>query len=160
MSGGTSIFLKKVHPDAVMPIAKEGNVGYDLHAVEDVVVSAGSSAQIRTGLIVADYVCHAPECLTDMKPYMKVEGRSGLALEKQLFPIGGIIDPSYRGEIIVILYNGNKMKSWSIKKGDRVAQLVLYFAVCPTKQHEVKFVERKEVTPTERGAAGFGASGR
>ncbi|HDH91412.1 MAG TPA: dUTP diphosphatase [Candidatus Aenigmarchaeota archaeon] len=117
------------------------SVGYDVFSAEDCVLKAGETKAIRTNLFL-----EIPKGI-----FAKVEGRSGLAL-KGIFPIGGIIDPDYRGEVKVILRNSSK-KDFVIKKGDKIAQLVFYPYVLP----EIEEVE--ELSETKRGTQGFGSSG-
>jgi dUTP pyrophosphatase len=139
--------LKKLVPEAKIPVVSPGNVGFDITSVEDKIIYAYSTAVIRTGLQLAE--AHVNDFA-----FLKVEGRSGLA-SRGIFPVGGIIDPSYRGEIKIVLYNGCE-DSYQIKKGDRIAQLVCY----QVRADDMVIEETTEVTETERGASGFGSSGR
>ena len=71
-------------------------------------------------------------------------------------PVGGIIDPNYRGEIGVTLVNmGSEDAVFSV--GDRIAQLVVYKV---STAGEVVMAESDKVTETNRGSAGFGSSGK
>jgi dUTP pyrophosphatase len=90
-------------------------------------------------------------------PFFKIEGRSGLA-SKGIFPVGGIIDPSYRGEICVLLFNSTE-SSCSFNSGDRVAQLVCYHSLAPLEGSQVTFEIVDDVVSTDRGDKGFGSSG-
>jgi len=86
---------------------------------------------------------------------MKVEGRSGLSV-KGVFPVGGIIDPTYRGEIGIVLANVSG-KDYKIAQGDRIAQLVVYVV---NTSFSLNMVEVDAITPNyERGEQGFGSSG-
>ena len=84
-----------------------------------------------------------------------VTPRSGLAAEHGLTLLNapGLIDPNYRGEIRVILHNTGDRR-YTVEVGDRIAQLLL--VPCWTPELEVV----GELPPTERGANGFGSSGR
>lgn len=149
------VHTKKLHSDAVLPTPKPGDVGFDLSSVEDVICChPGRVAKIPTGLALAK-----PMITQDNNSlFFKVEGRSGLA-SKGLFPVGGIIDPSYRGEIAVLLFNSTDAP-YVISKGDRIAQLVCYNVLAPNENIGVKFIETEELQASERADSGFGSSGK
>jgi dUTPase len=140
-------------------------VGYDLTTPVRVELFPGEVTRIDVGLILADdmdYSLAGPVSSFDGKaatlvPFFKVEGRSGLA-SKGIFPVGGIIDPSYRGELGVLLFNSTK-NSFVLEKGARIAQLVCYHTLSPLRNSEVVFDEVKEVAPSDRDDRGFGSSG-
>jgi dUTP pyrophosphatase len=81
--------------------------------------------------------------------------RSGLAAKHGLTVLNapGIIDSDYRGEVKVVLIN-HSSQEYLVKIGDRIAQLIL----SPAPQAAFKVVE--ELTDTDRGAGGFGSTGR
>ena len=140
--------LVKTHPDAVLPQANNkqlatGDSGYDLVAVEQVSIPIGESAVIPVGLTLADITPGY---------WIRIEPRSGLGFKKSLQPHLGVIDNGYRGDLAVKMYNFHESADALIKKGDKVAQLVLY----PLIQSSFDFVD--EVTDTARGDKGFGSS--
>lgn len=145
------IGFKRVHPDAKLPsYAHEGDAGMDVYAVEDVRLQEGKPTIVPTGLIA--------EIPTGYE--IQVRPRSGLATKGVTVWNGpGTVDSGYRGPIGVILcyitpFNDEtKIRYFDIKKGDRIAQLV----VAPVTKCEP--VEIAEVTDTERGAGGFGSTG-
>lgn len=148
------IKFKLTHPNAVLPKAiREGDIGFDIYAAEDTAIYPSSTKIVKTGLVLADCDMQAPNMNSW---FMKVEGRSGMAV-KGVFPVGGIIDPTYRGEIGVILFNSSNEEKYLIKQGDRVAQLVLYNVV---SGNSVVFSEATEINETNRGASGYGSSGK
>lgn len=165
------IYLKKMHPDAVILSQKEGNIGFDIYAVETTVLLPQTVTKLRTGLAIADYnatvEAHAlkteltfdgTDVLWHRKKftvYPKIEGRSGLAAAG-IFPVGNIVDPNYRGEICVTLANLGP-EPYTVEKGHRMAQFVFYAALT---QPELSFIETDEIIQTERGAKGFGSSGK
>ena len=117
--------------------------GYDLTADKDYSLGPGDRARIGTGL-----------CLSlPARWFGKIEGRSGLAFNHGIYCFGGVIDSDYRGEIKCLLANTDKDKTFHIKKGDRIAQLV----VMP--HWNGIFEKRDELSPTARGQAGFGSTG-
>jgi len=145
------IKFKKCHEAALMPsAAKIGDIGFDVSCCESFSLNKGEFKRINTGLILADM----PIMDKDRnRIFLKVEGRSGLA-SKGVFPIGGIIDPVYRGEIGIILCNMGDPVSFGV--GARVAQLVVYKV---STAGEVVIKESDIVTSTSRGSSGFGSTG-
>ena len=143
--------FKKVHPDAKLPTyAHDGDAGMDVYAVEDVRLQDCKPTIVSTGLIA--------EIPTGYE--LQVRPRSGLATKGVTVWNGpGTVDASYRGIIGVVLcyISQNKdetiVKYFDVKKGDRIAQLVL----APVTKAEI--VEVKEVSETDRGTGGFGSTG-
>jgi dUTP pyrophosphatase len=84
--------------------------------------------------------------------YGRVAPRSGLAVKHGIQVGAGVVDPDYTGEVKVVLFNHGD-KDFEVKKGDRVAQLIL--ERCETPEVE----EVGTVEDTERGAGGFGSTG-
>ena len=146
-----SIKLKKTHPDAVLPVANNnqlavGDTGYDLVAVEDTFIPRGSSEVVPVGLTLADITPGY---------WVRIEPRSGLGFKHSIQPHLGVIDNGYRGDLGVKLYNFNsdhRLDGHQVKKGDKIAQLVVY----PLIQPEFTFSD--EITETTRGDKGFGSS--
>lgn len=83
--------------------------------------------------------------------WFRVEGRSGMGFKKHVFPHFGIIDNPYRGDMGIKLYNFSDVDV-VIKKGDKIAQLIVY----PLIQANVDWA--LDVTETKRGEKGFGSS--
>ena len=85
-----------------------------------------------------------------------VLSRSGLAARHGVSCLNapGLIDPGYRGEVAVILVNTDPATPYEVHRGDRIAQLV----ICRVEEARFLVVERLETS--ERGAGGFGHSGR
>lgn len=111
---------------------------------EDLIIKPGERALVQTGIYVA---------IPDGYEF-QVRSRSGLALKKGIFVLNspGTIDAGYRNSIGVILYNSSK-DDFTVKNGDRIAQLVLQ-AVPMVVWQEVKSLD-----DTERGMGGYGSSG-
>jgi dUTP pyrophosphatase len=138
--------IRLLHPDAVPPSrSRSGDAGYDLRATERVSIPQDGRRLVGTGIAVA-----LPEGVAGL-----VTPRSGLAIEHGLTLLNapGLIDPNYRGEIKVILHNTSERR-YTVEIGDRVAQLLLV----PYWAPELEVVEA--LPETERGAGGFGSSGR
>ncbi|RNB84450.1 deoxyuridine 5'-triphosphate nucleotidohydrolase [Brevibacillus fluminis] len=162
--------VKKLREDAVIPAyAKAMDAGFDLVAVEDILVGPGETAKVQTGLAFA-----IPAGFE-----LQIRPRSGISAKTKLrLPNApGTIDAGYRGEVCVLIENtrlasgekGNEcfsvgeakistaeavdVNAYFIKKGDRVAQGVL------GRVPQAIFEEVDELDETERGAGGFGSSG-
>jgi dUTP pyrophosphatase len=136
----------KIHPDAVAPArAKDGDVGYDVCSIRDVMLYPNCVEMVETGLSV------------ELPPNteIQVRPRSGLALKYGIMVVNspGTIDTGYRGPCnILMLKTGNS--PYVIHKGDKIAQ----FIVSPKMPY--KFVEVEKLTDTERGEGGFGHTGK
>ena len=127
--------------------ATEGSAGMDLcaHIHESVVLEPLERKLISTGLFI--------ELPTGYEA--QIRPRSGLALKQGITCLNspGTIDADYRGEIGIILINlSNEMQV--IKTGDRIAQMV----IAPVTQ--ISWEPATALTPTSRGAGGFGSTGK
>lgn len=135
--------VKKLTQDATLPTRGSGGaVGYDLYSTEEVVVPPTHRALVGTGIAI----------VLPVGVYGRVAPRSGLAVKHGIQVGAGVVDPDYTGEIKVVLFNHGD-KDFEVKKGDRVAQLILERCETPDIE-EVGAVEE-----TERGAGGFGSTG-
>ena len=138
--------FKRLDPSAPLPSrAREGDAGLDLMAGKNVTVGPGGRTLVGTGLAVAIPAGHAGLVLP----------RSGLASRKGLTLANapGLIDSGYRGEVTIAVVNLDRREPVEIRKGDRIAQLlVVPFA-------EVQPLAVEELPETARGSGGFGSSG-
>jgi dUTP pyrophosphatase len=125
--------------------ATNGDAGADLISSIDVDIPAGNRALVPTGLSLA-----IPEGYVGL-----VCSRSGLAWKHGVTVLNapGVIDSGYRGEVKVILLNPHASQSFSIKKGDRIAQLLIQ------KVEQADFIEVENLDSTDRGQGGFGSTG-
>jgi dUTP pyrophosphatase len=140
--------IKRLHADAQIPVYAHGpleDAGMDLYAVEDVTLDPQVSKLVATGLSIEV----PPGYEAQLRP------RSGLALKHAItLPNApATIDPGYRGEVKVILLNLGR-EPYAVKKGDRIAQMVI------AKYESVEFEETTDLAGSNRGAGGFGSSGR
>jgi dUTP pyrophosphatase len=138
--------FRRLDPEVPLPsIAHEGDAGLDIRAWADLVVEPGRRAMVPTGLAVAIPPGHAGLVL----PRSGLASRAGLTLANA----PGLIDPGYRGELMVAVVNLDPDDSVKINRGDRIAQLVVvpFVAVEP--------VAVDELSATTRGEGGFGSSG-
>ena len=138
--------FKRLNPDAVLPAyAHPSDAGMDLRSVADLEIPRGGRALVPTGLVI----------LLPANYEAQVRPRSGLALKHGITVLNtpGTIDSGYRGEIGVILFNSSDV-DFQVKKGDRVAQVV----IAPVTQPVIE--EAQEIDETDRGAGGFGSTGK
>ena len=139
------IRIQKLHPEAILPSYAHGpdeDAGMDLCAVERVVLLPGQAQAVPTGLAIELPRGHEAQ----------VRPRSGMALRHSITVNFGTIDPGYRGEIRVVMFNLGRAE-YAVEKGDRVAQLI----VAP---YDPVQWEEGELRDSARGASGFGSSGR
>lgn len=140
--------VQRLDPDLPLPAQQHpDDAGYDLHAREDHTLAAGGGrAVVPTGLAVAIPSGYAGFVLP----------RSGLALKHGVTCLNapGLIDPLYRGELKVLLVNTDPDAPYEVKRGDRIAQLVIQAV------QMVEWVEVDELDATVRDQYGFGSTGR
>ena len=141
--------IKRIRPATNTPLPcymTRHAAGMDLYAEpeEDMVLLPGERALIPTGIAI-----ELPEGYE-----AQVRPRSGLALKHGIALVNspGTIDPDYRGEIGVIVINLGT-ESFNVKKGDRIAQLVVAAYV------HAELCEVEELNETDRGQGGFGHTG-
>lgn len=139
------IRIKKLHPDAHLPAYAHGpleDAGLDLRSVEQIVLQPGIAQAVPTGIAI------------ELPPgyEAQVRPRSGMALKHSVTVNFGTIDPGYRGEIRVVMFNLGR-SDYTVENGDRIAQLVI------ARYEAVEWVEG-ELGDSARGAGGFGSSGR
>ena len=140
------ILVTKLDNDAVIPTyAKPGDAGADLYSISDLVLSPGERALVRTGIAIA-----LPNGYVGL-----VHPRSGLGLKNGISVVNtpGTIDAGYRGEIGVVLINHDLHESFQVKKGDRIAQLVIQ------KVENAQFKMVDQLPESERAAGGYGSTG-
>jgi dUTP pyrophosphatase len=123
--------------------ASDGAAGADLRAGETVLISPGERAAVRTGLEL-----EIPEGHVGL-----VWPRSGLAVGQGIDTLAGVIDSDYRGELRVVLINHGD-ETLVIRPGDRIAQLLIQ------KVERASFVRSDALKDSDRGAGGFGSTGR
>lgn len=131
-------------PGAFMPErAHKTDAGLDMKAPQETVIPAHGSAKFDTGVHI-----ELPHGY-----YARVSPRSGLNAKHSVTTFGCVIDEGYTGSIILKLYNFSDT-DYTVKQGDRIAQLVIMPYLAP----ELEVVS--ELEDTDRGADGFGSTGR
>ena len=148
MEEALEVRIARIHPDARLPVrGSDLAAGFDLHSVERIEVKKGTTEMLPTGLVLA------------IPPGWEgqVRCRSGLGKRGLILPNGvGTIDADYRGELMVLAHWIGESDSFVVEKGERIGQLLL------KRVPEIHFVEveRDDLDDTERGAGGFGSTGR
>jgi dUTP diphosphatase len=145
-TGPVKLEVKRLDPGLPLPqYAHTGDAGLDLLAAQDVTLKPGERALIPTGIAVAI----PPGYAGFVQPRSGLALRSGLGLPNS----PGLIDSGYRGEIKVIAINLDATDPIEIKRGDRIAQMV----IMPVASAEI--IEAGELPASTRGAGGFGSTG-
>lgn len=138
--------VTRLDTELPLPVyARSGDAGLDLLASEDVTLAPGGRCAVGTGLAVA-----IPDGYAGF-----VHPRSGRALREGLSVANapGLIDSGYRGEIKVILVNLDPGNDIEIRRGEKIAQLVIQSV------ESAELVEVEELPASERGSGGFGSTG-
>ncbi len=141
------IEVTRLDPDIPLPgYARPGDAGLDLLAAEDVTLKPGERSAVATGIAVA-----IPDGFAGF-----VHPRSGRAWKEGLGVANapGTIDAGYRGEIKVVVVNLDPDDPIHIARGEKIAQLVIQ------RVETAELVEVDELPESERGAGGFGSTGR
>jgi len=152
-----TIYIKRLAPNAQLPTrAHPNDAGLDLYALEDVHIPVGEVVAVRTGIavdILPEYVG-------------RILDRSSMAVKG--FRVGaGVIDAHYAGEVKVVLHNikarnvpmptsyyADYVPGYTIRKGDKIAQLVVQLISIP------EVIETTHDWSRDRGHKGFGSSGQ
>ena len=129
--------------DGVLPVREAGSVGYDLFAAGPVTIGPHGKVLVPT-----DIALEIPE-----GTYGRIAPRSGMSWRGHTSVGAGVIDPSYRGNVQVLLFNHSPTETVRIARHDRVAQII--FEVCRTPVLRVN----ENLSSTARGAGGFGSTG-
>jgi dUTP pyrophosphatase len=138
--------VQLLHPAAQAPRrSRPGDAGLDLRCLEGFALAPGERRKVATGLAIAlpAHVCGL------------IVPRSGLAARDGVAPFLGLIDPNFRGELCVTLQN-TSAEPFSAAAGERIAQLLLLPFWAPA----LRVVEELGAPPDDRGASGWGSSGR
>ncbi|MEY3430672.1 MAG: hypothetical protein RLZZ79_544 [Actinomycetota bacterium] len=141
------VLVTRLDADMPMPsYAKAGDAGADLASRIDIEIAPGARALVPTGISIALPPGYAAF----------VHPRSGRAIKEGLSMVNtpGTIDAGYRGELQVILINHDQQSPISIKRGERIAQLVIQ------RVESAEFVEVESLPGSGRGIDGFGSTGK
>jgi dUTP pyrophosphatase len=140
------ISIKRLDEGLPLPsYAHPGDAGADLHAAAELTLQPGERALVPTGIALA-----LPEGYVAL-----VHPRSGLAARHGISVVNspGTIDAGYRGEVKVCLVNTDLREPFVVRRGDRIAQLVIQ------RFETAAFVEAVDLPDSARGAGGYGSTG-
>jgi dUTP pyrophosphatase len=140
------VLVQRLDPDLPLPsYAHPGDAGADLLTTVDLTLAPGERAMVPTGIAIA-----LPEGFVAL-----VHPRSGLAARHGVSIVNtpGTVDAGYRGEIKVMLINLDPREPVELRRGDRIAQLVIQ------RCERVSFVDAGELPASVRGAGGYGSTG-
>jgi dUTP pyrophosphatase len=141
------IAIRRLDPDLPLPTRQhEDDAGYDLVArVDATIAPAGGRVAIPTGVAVAIPPGHAGF----------VQPRSGLAFRNGVTVLNtpGLVDSGYRDELRVIIVNLDPLEEFTIRRGDRIAQLVIQ------RVETVEWIVVDDLGMSDRGLGGFGSTG-
>ena len=140
-----NIKVKKLYESVVLPEYKtSGAAAFDFESMIDIIINPNETKIIPTGLAF-----EIPDGYE-----LQVRPRSGLSAKTKLRVSNspGTIDSDYRGEVCIILDNISSQDSYTINKGERIAQGVI------SKVEKITFEEVENLSETERGEGGFGST--
>jgi dUTP pyrophosphatase len=140
------VLIRRIDAEAPLPAyAHPGDAGADLVTTVDVVLAPGERALVPTGVAIALPAGYAAF----------VQPRSGLAARLGLSIVNtpGTVDAGYRGEIKVLLINHDPSSEVRLRRGDRVAQLIVQ------RVEQARFVEVARLPGSDRGDGGYGSTG-
>ncbi|MDX6252269.1 MAG: dUTP pyrophosphatase [Kribbellaceae bacterium] len=142
----TEVLIQRLDPELAIPAyAHPGDAGADLVASSDVTLKPGERALVGTGIAIALQDGYAAF----------VHPRSGLAAKHGVSIVNapGTVDAGYRGEIKVCLVNLDTAAEVTLRRGDRIAQLVIQ------RVEKARFVEVERLPGSARGDGGYGSTG-
>jgi deoxyuridine 5'-triphosphate nucleotidohydrolase len=135
--------FRRLDPKAILPTRGSSMAaGLDIYAIEDLTIQPRERALAKTGLAVA-----IPKGY-----YGRLAPRSGLATQKGLDTLAGVIDADYRGELRCLLYNAGT-ETIHLPAQSKICQLIIERIITPMA------VWADEISETERGSGGFGSTG-
>lgn len=140
------VLIHRLDKDLPLPrYAQPGDAGVDLYSRIDYELKAGERALIPTGISIA-----LPSGYVAL-----VHPRSGLAMKNGISMVNtpGTVDAGFRGELQVIIINHDPSETFSIKRGDRIAQIVFQ------KVENAEFIEVESLPGSGRAHGGFGSTG-
>lgn len=142
--GKIVIKIKKLTPGAEVPAyAHEGDAGFDLHASLGITLAPGERVQVSTGIAM-----EIPEGYVGL-----IWDKSGLSQKHGLKTLGGVVDAGYRGEVMVGIINLGT-EPYVLEHGHKIAQMLIQRVEHPAIEAAA------ELSDTDRGAKGFGSTGK
>lgn len=144
--------VQKLDPRAITPtVANAGeDLGFDIYALEDTLLPPHTPIKVRTGIAIHFEKPESPQ----EKFGLLVRDRSSMA-SKGIIASGGVIDAGYRGELLVLLTSYSNGSSFTIKAGDKIAQLIPLPVLTGAG-----VAETNNLPASSRGQGGFGSTGK
>ncbi|WBQ02261.1 dUTP diphosphatase [Kribbella sp. CA-293567] len=142
----TEVLIQRLDEDLPVPAyAHPGDAGADLLATSDITLKPGERGLVGTGIAIALQDGYAAF----------VHPRSGLAAKHGVTLVNapGTVDAGYRGEIKVCLINLDPTEEITLRRGDRIAQLIVQ------RVEKARFVEVAKLPGSDRGTGGHGSTG-
>ncbi len=144
LSNGNVLKVVLLSENAILPSrATEFSAGYDLSTPADIIIPAWTRKLVKTDLAIK----------VPGGTYGRIAGRSSLAFKNSIDVAGGVIDEDYTGNVGVILCNNSNV-DYIAQQGDRIAQLIIEKIAKPN------VIQVMELTESDRGAGGFGSTGK
>ena len=140
-----NIKIKRLNENAILPEKQhDSDAGYDLYSIEEIILKPNQIYKVKTGIAI-----QIPNNYGGL-----VLPRSGLSSKYGISLINtpGLIDPGYRGELLIPLIN-HSSNEYTINKNERVAQLILI------QIPEVKIEVTSDLDASDRDSKGFGSTG-
>lgn len=135
--------IKKPVGGAIMPTrGNPGDAGIDLYALNDAYFHPGDTVKVNSGISM-----EIPQGYVGL-----IWDKSGVSYKQGLKVMGGVIDSSYRGEVVVTFHNTTSIQQ-KIERGSKMAQMIIQ------KYEEVELEVVDELSETQRGDGGFGSTG-
>ena len=136
--------IKKLNADAKMPsYAHPGDAGFDLYALEEVVIPVSGRVLVGTGIAM-----DIPDGFVGL-----IWDKSGLSTAHGLKTLAGVVDAGYRGEVKVGMINLGA-EDYTVSVGQKIAQMLIQ------KVERAEIVLAAELSETSRGSDGFGSTGK
>lgn len=137
------IKIKRLDKDLEIPkYSRNGDAALDIRSAESLILKTDERKIIKSGVVIV-----VPEGYVGL-----VWDRGGMAAKHGIHTMAGVLDSNYRGELMIVLKNLSE-KDFEIRKGDRIAQLVIQ----PVLNAETEEIEHLD--ETERGEGRFSSSG-
>lgn len=144
IKGIGTIYFKSLSESGLCPERKhENDAGYDLFVSREVTIPSESWQDVHTDIAIA-----LPDGI-----WGEIAGRSSTFRVRGLQVQHGVIDPGYRGELFIAVYNFQKT-AVKVCRGDRLAQLI------PHMVYDIVWREVGNLPDSDRGDAGFGSTGK
>ena len=136
--------IKKLNPEARIPsYAHFDDAGFDLFVIEDITIKKDERSLVKTGIAMEIPIGYVG----------LIWDKSGVSVKGGIKILAGVVDSTYRGEVLVAVINLSD-GDYFFEKGHKVAQMIIQ------KKETVEFEEANELTETKRGEGRLGSTGK